>query len=428
MGCVTLFVRLPGSGEPPVFGSGRSNLFHWSLSAVSICFICLSGIYTLGCERLPALNPNLPPGEDTDSSIGGTNLPEDSDSSSDTGSEFSSQTDDPESDTPSELETDSDSINFDTEPVVSPTFEPGGGDFHASQIEVRLQTTTPGATILYTTDESPPQVELDGGPSGSTLVYQDEPIQLNGTTTLKAVTFHKSRGRSTVANATYNLWEILYNVDVGNDGSLPSSSLGSMQGVADRAYYADPGPRLRAEPDSTGSFWGWGEWNGNGAARFGEEQPSHSIRRGWEAFKKENTVIGVFLSYRFQVDDVSPDETSKYHVRVASRWHPEWDNDIIGACPLQLELYTTTESSVVPDNWAPETLKRLGGATLKANQEIKEFEGEFDSNETFIDGQDPFRTARIVLVNKGRKKAGEECNGDFYDAPLAHIQLKRLIK
>ena len=82
-----------------------------------------------------------------------------------------------------------------TWPVAAPTFSPIGGTYASAQ-NVSINTTTPGATIYYTTDGSTP-TELSN-------VYTT-PINVNMTTTLKAIAVKSGLKNSDVSTALYTI-------------------------------------------------------------------------------------------------------------------------------------------------------------------------------------------------------------------------------
>ena len=83
-----------------------------------------------------------------------------------------------------------------TPTVATPTFSPAGGTYTAAQ-NVTISSTTPSATIYYTTDGTTP--------SSSSAVYTS-PIAVGaGTTTIKAIAEQAGMNASAVATATYTL-------------------------------------------------------------------------------------------------------------------------------------------------------------------------------------------------------------------------------
>ena len=76
--------------------------------------------------------------------------------------------------------------------VVMPTVTPSGGSYSSAQ-DVTMTTTTPGATIRYTTDGT--------DPTGSSAVYT-APVTVNATTTLKSAAFKTGWTMSPVKTAT----------------------------------------------------------------------------------------------------------------------------------------------------------------------------------------------------------------------------------
>ncbi len=81
----------------------------------------------------------------------------------------------------------------------APTFSPVGGTYFTAQ-NVTLSTTTDGATIYYTLDES--------DPTTTSAVYST-PIAVNTTTTIKAIAVADGFQNSPVAEATYTINELM---------------------------------------------------------------------------------------------------------------------------------------------------------------------------------------------------------------------------
>lgn len=79
--------------------------------------------------------------------------------------------------------------------VVTPTFAPSGGSYTTAQA-VSMSTTTPTATIRYTTDGSEPTAE---SPSYT------GPVSVTTTTTLKAAGFRADWARSDTRSSTYTM-------------------------------------------------------------------------------------------------------------------------------------------------------------------------------------------------------------------------------
>src|SRR5579883_3193636 len=79
--------------------------------------------------------------------------------------------------------------------AAAPTFNPGGGTYSTAQ-SVSLNSTTAGASIRYTTDNSTP-TETAG------TLYTGAPISVASNTTIKAIAFKSGIPDSTVSSATY---------------------------------------------------------------------------------------------------------------------------------------------------------------------------------------------------------------------------------
>jgi hypothetical protein len=74
-----------------------------------------------------------------------------------------------------------------------PTFTPSSGNYYSSQT-VEISSTTPGATIYYTTDGSDPD---------ATKTEYTSAISISSTTTLKAITYATGYEPSMITSATY---------------------------------------------------------------------------------------------------------------------------------------------------------------------------------------------------------------------------------
>ncbi len=87
--------------------------------------------------------------------------------------------------------------------VAPPTFDPPGGPYRTGSLPVTLTTTTPGATIWYTTDGSTP-TPTSGTPinSGESIVLD---LQRNPAITLKAIAYKENWAASGVTEARYIL-------------------------------------------------------------------------------------------------------------------------------------------------------------------------------------------------------------------------------
>ena len=80
--------------------------------------------------------------------------------------------------------------------VDTPVFSPPGGSYTAAQ-NITITTTTPAATIHYTTDNTIPT-------SSHGMVYTDS-VSIQTTTTLKAIAYKSGRTDSAVTIATYTI-------------------------------------------------------------------------------------------------------------------------------------------------------------------------------------------------------------------------------
>jgi len=105
-----------------------------------------------------------------------------------------------------------------TPSVVLPVFSVAAGSYTATQT-VAISTTTPGATIRYTTDGTTP-TETTGTIYGSALT-------LSATTTVKAIAYRDTWTSSAVATATYTIvapTSVTHNFDTG---TMPTGFVGS---------------------------------------------------------------------------------------------------------------------------------------------------------------------------------------------------------
>jgi hypothetical protein len=83
-----------------------------------------------------------------------------------------------------------------TQPAAAaPTFSPGSGTYTTAQ-SVTLSTSTPGATIRYTTNGT--------NPTATTGTVYSSPIAVSSTTTLKAIATASGYSASAVSSATYD--------------------------------------------------------------------------------------------------------------------------------------------------------------------------------------------------------------------------------
>lgn len=83
--------------------------------------------------------------------------------------------------------------------VAKPTFSPAGGTYYAPQ-EVTIQIPEGADGILYTTDGSVPSFT-----DGVGEFYENTPITVSKTTTIKAIALDNSYNESAVAEATYTI-------------------------------------------------------------------------------------------------------------------------------------------------------------------------------------------------------------------------------
>jgi Chitobiase/beta-hexosaminidase C-terminal domain len=86
-------------------------------------------------------------------------------------------------------------------PVATPTFSPVAGTYSTTQ-NVTISTTTPGATICYTTDGSTP-TEVGNACSGGTTQTYSTPVPVSSSRTLKAIGTQSGFTDSSVGSAAY---------------------------------------------------------------------------------------------------------------------------------------------------------------------------------------------------------------------------------
>ena len=110
--------------------------------------------------------------------------------------------------------------------VATPTFGPAAGTYTSAQ-SVAISSSTPGATIRYTTDGSTPSETLG-------TVYAG-PVAVSSSTTLRAVAYQADWITSGVASAAFTILEgtVKWSVDVGSPipGSPAISASGTIYAV-----------------------------------------------------------------------------------------------------------------------------------------------------------------------------------------------------
>lgn len=91
-----------------------------------------------------------------------------------------------------------------TPTAATPTFTPAAGTYYAAQ-NVTISTTTPGATLYYTTDGSDPD---------NTDTEYTTPVAVSSTTTLKAIAYATGFDPSTIGSAVYTFPTIVEVPDI----------------------------------------------------------------------------------------------------------------------------------------------------------------------------------------------------------------------
>ncbi len=104
-------------------------------------------------------------------------------------------------------------INSSTSQVAAPTFSPAGGTYTSAQT-VTISCATAGAAIRYTTDGSEP--------TAASTQYAG-PINVAGTTVIKAKAFKTGMDDSTVASAAFTITGQEEGVDLGNPAGAPAA-------------------------------------------------------------------------------------------------------------------------------------------------------------------------------------------------------------
>src|SRR5882762_1408427 len=135
------------------------------------------------------------------------------------------------------------------QPVVTPTFSPGGGTY-TGLVTVTISDATSGATIYYTTDGSTPTT--------SSAVYTT-PLTFTRTTTLKAMAAATGMTNSAVSSATYTIRFTLTasKTNLGS-GTVTSSPAGINCGsTCSASYVSGTTVTLTATPAFLSSFGGW---------------------------------------------------------------------------------------------------------------------------------------------------------------------------
>ncbi len=97
-------------------------------------------------------------------------------------------------------------------PAAAPTFTPAPGTYSTTQ-PVTLSSTTPGASIYYTTNGTTPT-------TSSTLYNSGTPISVSATTTIEAIAVASGYANSPVASGTYTIGS-------GSSGTTPVSLAGN---------------------------------------------------------------------------------------------------------------------------------------------------------------------------------------------------------
>lgn len=111
----------------------------------------------------------------------------------------------------------------------TPTFTPGTGTYFTSQ-NITIETTTPGATIYYTTDGNDPD---------NTSTEYNAAISISTTTTIKAIAYADGFDPSNIASATYTFPTVNQVADIA----------ALRAGATDGTYYQVTGSALLVAKD-----------------------------------------------------------------------------------------------------------------------------------------------------------------------------------
>jgi glucose/arabinose dehydrogenase len=119
-----------------------------------------------------------------------------------------------------------------TATVATPTFSPGGGTYATAQ-NVTISTTTPDASIRYTTDGSTPTT--------TTGTVYTGPVTVSTTATLRAIAYKSGLTNSAVAAATYTI------------GSVPTPIVVEAEALSRTSTGATTAPQTDA--NNSGGTW-----------------------------------------------------------------------------------------------------------------------------------------------------------------------------
>jgi uncharacterized repeat protein (TIGR03803 family) len=118
-----------------------------------------------------------------------------------------------------------------------PTFSPVAGIYTSAQ-SVTINSTTNGATIIYTTDGSPP---TESGGFVTNGIFYAGPVDISSTTLLKAIAYETGFTDSQVASGLYTIGSpaavlnVIYNFTTANNGGIDPQA-GLVQG-SDGNFY-----------------------------------------------------------------------------------------------------------------------------------------------------------------------------------------------
>ena len=163
--------------------------------------------------------------------------------------------------------------------VAAPTFTPAAGEYDSENIpEITINCATEGATIHYTTDGSEP--------TATSAVYST-PINITGTTTIKAIAMKDEMLPSEVAEATYTINQMYY-VNVATDIANGEVTADPVKGLVNAEI------TLTATP-ATG--YHFGQWNVVDA----DNEPVEVSNNTFNMPASDVTVSAIFLPDTFNL-------------------------------------------------------------------------------------------------------------------------------
>ncbi len=123
--------------------------------------------------------------------------------------------------------------------VATPTFAPPAG-VYGSAINVTISTSTPGASIRFTTDDTEPSETIG--------TLYDAPVNIGTTTTIKAIAYKTGMNTSLISNSSYVINIVIPNVEAPVF-SIPSGTYYTPQTLA--ITTSTPGAEIRYTTDGS---------------------------------------------------------------------------------------------------------------------------------------------------------------------------------